>query len=87
MNYDSSPEYVLQILYYPSLFCNLRIIHTDNLFADEFAVGENYIRISNAGGPDFNNQNIYYLLQDSDYIEYKITLDENGILSSLIRLS
>ena len=65
----------------------INFIHTDNLFADEFAVGENYIRISNAGGPDFNNQNIYYLLQDSDYIEYKITLDENGILSSLIRLS
>lgn len=62
-------------------------IQTDNLFAQEFKVGENYIRICNAGGPDYNNKNNYYTLSDSDYIEYKIILDEKGVLSNLVRLS
>lgn len=62
-------------------------IQTDNLFADDFAAGENYIRICNAGGPDWNNQNSFYMLEDSEYIEYKITLDTDGILTDLVRLS
>lgn len=62
-------------------------IQTDNLFADDFAVGENYIRICNAGGPDWNNQKSYYMLEDSDYVEYKITLSESGELCNLIKLT
>lgn len=61
-------------------------IQTDNLFADDFETGENYIRIRNEGGPGWNNQNSYYMLEDSDYIEYKITLDENNTLINLVRL-
>lgn len=61
-------------------------IQTDNLTADDFAVGENYIRICNAGSPGWNSQNSYYMSEDSDYVEYKITLDENNTLTNLVRL-
>lgn len=62
-------------------------IQTDNLFADDFETGENYIRIRNEGGPGWNNQNSYYMLEDSDYVEYKITLSESGELCNLIKLT
>ena len=61
-------------------------IQTDNLTADDFAVGENYIRICNAGGPGWNSQNSYYMSEDSDHVEYKITLNENNTLTNLVRL-
>lgn len=62
-------------------------IQTDNLFAEDFKAGENYIRICNAGGPGWNNQNSYYMLEDSDYIEYRITLSKDGELCNLIKLT
>lgn len=55
--------------------------------AADLKAGDNFVRIYNAGGPDWNNQKSYYMLEDSDYVEYKITLSESGELCNLIKLT
>ena len=47
--------------------------------ADRLSVGDNMVRIYHVGSTEATNKHEFYKTYDSDYVIYKITVDEEGI--------
>lgn len=54
-------------------------IYVDNIGADKFDKGYNFIRICNVGAPVATNDKRYYMAEDSEYVVYTVLLDETGV--------
>lgn len=51
---------------------------TVQLDGSYFETGENYVRFYHIGGPDITNDNFIKVYANSDYVTYRVIVDESG---------
>ena len=57
------------------VYMNLFTVQLDGSYFD---VGENHVRFCHVGGPSITNDRCILVNEDSDYVTYRVIVDENG---------
>ena len=57
------------------VYMNLFTVQLDGSYFD---VGENHVRFCHVGGPSITNDHYIVVNEDSDYVTYRVIVDENG---------